>query len=188
MRVNPVPMNVGHGGGLVACSSSSRRSQRKAQPNGSYLALVAMNGDGEWQFMYPCGDSLDNTPTPFVYEDHMAEDLLEIWKRAVLDGAIPMSSYWRRETLRIVRFRMHAVDATGELFEDRGQQLEYQRLMAVAKLTDDEARLLGLDVLKAKQKLLHCPDNHPDDQKTLSRLSQENLVFDLSVALSEIVG
>ena len=150
--------------------------------------MVGMNRDGSWNFLYPESGGLDNTGNPYVYDDAYAEELLELWKRTVLDGAIPVTNYILRDTIRIVRYELNAQDVTMDLFEGKDQRAEHLRLLAVSKLSDDEARMLGLEHLKTKQKLLSNPDFHPDDKKNLAVLIDSAMSLSLDSSLRDLTA
>src|SRR6478752_2769177 len=168
--------------GLNAVSSNSRSySTRSGTANTDYFIIVVQQTDGLWQYINVTGGGVDTTYQPVVYDLTQKDTLLELWKRVVLDGAIPWgSTNVRPESMRIVRIRTNVTDAMGELFEDRNQMREFERIKAVAKLSDDEARLLGLTSLKAKQIMLSNPDAHSDDVKLLAEVDAAAMSFTLT--------
>jgi hypothetical protein len=85
-----------------------------------------------------------------------------------------------RKTLRIVSYRMEVQDVTGSLL---AADDELRRIVAVSRLTVHEARLLGVDGLKAKQKLLYNPSPRSDDKKLCDGLASNTLVLSISDAL-----
>jgi len=111
---------------------------------------------------------------PCVFTAAQADDLLEIWKRVVIDNAIPWEDSVKPDTLRIVRYKLDVEDNTLSLFGNDDSVKEFLRMSAMSKLTDAEARLLGLTTLKAKQTIMHDPQFCREDKVVLNRLMQES--------------
>jgi hypothetical protein len=153
-----------------------------------YLMLVVQRYSGEWAYVRVNQHCLDVISLPIVFSELDAGDLLELWKRVVVDNAIPWEDSVRPETLRIVKYRCELQDVTLSLFGDDQSVADFMRINAMAKLSDAEARLLGLTTLKAKQKMIHAPEFHRDDQNNLKSLTQSSASLPLDALLANLSG
>jgi hypothetical protein len=176
---NNICSPVGSGGG-------SYGGQREARGGNEYLMFVVQRFDGQWGYVRVNNHCLDVTNEPCVFEEHHAQDMLELWKRVVIDNAIPWEDGIRPDTLRIVRYKPSMEDATLSLFSDDHEVQEFMRMSALAKLSDAEARLLGLTHVKVKQKIMHNPNFDKDDKRMLADLMKESARLPLSVQLSAL--
>lgn len=157
----PVCASVGGSYGASGLASSGRQ----------YLTFVVQDTSGNWQMVRVNHHCLDTSYEGTVFEESLADEMLEMWKRVVIDNAIPWEASVRPETMRIIKYQTVAQDMTLSLFHDEPTAKEFLKLNAVSKLSDDEARLLGLTHLKAKQRLLNNPDFQKDDARMLKELN-----------------
>jgi hypothetical protein len=144
--------------------------QNFALPGEEYLTLMVQRWSGEWVYVRVNQHCLDVLTTPCVFTTAQTDDLLEIWKRVVIDNAIPWEDSIRPDTLRIVRYKLEVEDHTLSLFGDNDSIKECLRMTAMSKLTDSEARVLNLTTLKAKQMIMHDPQFCREDKIVLDRL------------------
>jgi len=151
-----------------------------------YLTMVVQRHGGEWGYVRVNQHCLDVVQTPCVFDANASDELLEIWKRVVLDNAIPWEDSVRPETLRIVSYKMQVEDKTLSLFNDDAEVNEFLRMSAMAKLSDAEARLLGLSHAKAKQIIMHNPNFHRDDSVTLGSLQKVSASLPLDTMMAHL--
>jgi hypothetical protein len=157
-------------------------------PDKDYLTFVVQRHDGQWTYVRVNQHCLDCYNSPCVFGVEEAENLLDIWKRVVIDNAIPWEDSVRPETLRIVSYKMQVEDLTLSLFHDDQAVNEFLRMSAMSKLSEAEARLLGLTHAKAKQMFVHNPEFHRDDQKTLTDLTKVSATLPLDTMMSHLNG
>lgn len=110
--------------------------------------------DGVWRFVHitPHGINLLDHPRQFFRQPSAA--VRDLWNAIAVERAVggidePIDS----SSARFVRLRLVAEDATERLFTDRLELEQATRLAAVAKLTDAEARSLGIARERARLKL-----------------------------------
>lgn len=160
---------------LNSCSvsdSSDSYDARPAYAGNKYLTFVVRTVYGSWRYVRVQEHALDVVSTPQLYDPGMGSDMLEVWKRVVIDDAMPWEDSVDRNTLRIVEYTVNTDDVTESLFTDKDELAEYRRRAALSRLTDSEARLLGLGHQKAKQIIMACPDFDHADGSLLKRLAQ----------------
>ena len=159
-----------------------------ARPGVEYLTFVVQRYDNQWMYVRVNSDHLDVCGFPLVFSLNQASEMLEIWKRVVIDNAIPWEDNVKPDTLRITSYKMELEDKTLSLFDNDEEVANFMRINAVAKLSDREAKILGLDALKAKQKMVYDPEFHNGDKATMNKLSKNSAIFTLDVALSDLSG
>lgn len=164
-------------------NGSGPNGYQRVYPNNEYLAFVAQNSYGQWRYVRVNQNSLDLFGTPYLFHPSNAEEMLEIWKRVVIDNAIPFDETCLNQTLKIIRYKMETVDLTEELIEKSGEREALMKRSAVSKLTDAEAKMLGLENLKAQQLIFHNPDFDQDDVRTLKALHREMAEFAIEHSL-----
>ncbi len=178
--------------GLAQCqpiSSSGHNgygAEAIAETGKEYLAMVVQRPDGDWNYVRVNQHCLDCVGMPVVFEVSEAHELLELWKRVTIDDAIPWEDSVRPETLRIVSFKMEIEDRTLTLFNNESEVDHMIRTSALSKLTDIEARALGLTHAKAVQALMHNPEFHRDDGRALTALSKASAQLPLTGAMRHI--
>lgn len=153
-----------------------------------YLTFVVQRYDNQWMYVRVNSDNLEVCGFPLVFSLNQASEMLEIWKRVVIDNAIPWEDNVKPDTLRITSYKMELEDKTLSLFDNDEEISNFMKINAVSKLTDKEAKILGLDILKAKQKMIYDPEFHNGDKATMNKLSNNYSIFTLDVALSDLSG
>jgi hypothetical protein len=168
--------SLGSTGHPQACVSSGQGygAQEEYSPDMKYFSMVAMRTNGSWGYVRVNAHCLDLIGDPVVFHESFAQELLEIWKRVVLDDAIPWEDHVVPNSLRIIRINTTIEDKTFALFHDDAEVRDFLKMSAVSKLSDAESRLLGLTNLKAKQRLIHNPDLHRDDTRVMTQLSKNS--------------
>lgn len=172
-----------------SCSSNSGGygAEHMADTGKDYLALVVQRFDDEWVYVRVNQHCLDCVHyLPVLFDPSQKDDLLELWKRVVIDDAIPWEDNVRHETLRIVRFKMEIEDRTLSFFNNRSEVDHMIRMSALSKLTDTEARALGLVNEKAVQSLAFNPEFHREDGKLLNSLAESSSQLPLRGAMRHI--
>ena len=108
VRRNNNMTNLNTGTQSVGCGGSyGANSLGKANTN--YLALVVQRSSGNWGYVRVNSHCLDVVSEPIVYDEDEADNLTEIWKRVVIDNAIPWEDSVRNDTLRIVKYFLFSV-------------------------------------------------------------------------------
>jgi len=178
----PMPTNT------VITRGHPRHNVTSARLGVDYLTFVVQRYDDQWMYARVNQNSFDVCSYPTVFTLDRASEMLEIWKRVVIDDAIPWDDSVKTDTLRITSYKMELEDKTLSLFENDEEIANFMRINAVSKLTDKEAKLLGLDVLKAKQKMVYDPEFHNGDKAIMNNLHKNSEVFTLDVALEKLSG
>lgn len=186
LRVPALSRNTSGNSAKCVSSSSGNQNNNRADIGREYLTFVVQNNYGNWKYVRVTTGYLDCVNNPHVYQHSDAPEMLELWKRVVVDRAIPWDDSIRPETLRVARFTLQIEEATATLFENDAAVADFQRTMALAKLSDDEAKLLGLSQQKAKQKLFHDPAFGRSDQKLMESLSKSVAEVDLNDAFRDL--
>lgn len=180
--VGPLPTNT------VITRGTPRHNVKPARIGVDYLTFVVQRYDDEWMYVRVNQNNFDVCSYPTVFTLDRASEMLEIWKRVVIDNAIPWDDSVKTDTLRITSYKMELEDKTLSLFDNDEEIANFMRINAVSKLTDKEAKLLGLDVLKAKQKMVYDPEFHNGDKAIMNNLHNNSSVFTLDVALEKLSG
>jgi hypothetical protein len=153
-----------------------------------YLTFIAQRADNEWAYVRVNQHCMDVLSTPIVFHHHHAEDMLELWKRVVIDNAIPWEDHIQRDTLRIISYKTRMTDETLSLMGDDENIKDFLRTNAMSKLSDSEARILGLEVLKTKQKMMACGEFHRDDKVLMDRLQANSLMMSMSSKFNHLAA
>lgn len=173
-----------NGGCDAICSEESVSRARKAVSNTQvqdeyYTFVVDLeSGNGYLEtrpvWVNVCGDTLNCCGSiPMLWRTKDLPKMHDVWRRAVIDGAIPWNDRGvRKETLRIVSYKLAVVDVTEVMIDDDERQ-HLREMSAVAKLSNEDAKLLGLDLLKAKQVLLSDSEFRHQDARLMRDLGQE---------------
>ena len=180
--VGPLPTNQ-----LIAVSRQNYNGQ-PARSGVEYLTFVVQRYDDQWMYARVNQNNFDVCGYPTVFTLDRASEMLEIWKRVVIDDAIPWDDSVKTDTLRITSYKMELEDKTLSLFDNDEEIANFMRINAVSKLTDKEAKILGLEALKAKQKMVHDPEFHNGDKAIMNNLHKNSAVFTLDVALEKLSG
>ena len=162
----------------IGVSSYNDEDNNPYFPSREYLCLVVQCNDGDWRYVRINSSDADVMNQPYLYDKADADKLMLFFKRAVVDQVIPWDDPVRVETLRIVSYRMEIEDVTGSLFYDEDDLVETMRMAALAKLSDDEAMMLGLGDQKAKQRLFENADYTPEDQALMKELERARIKLD----------
>ena len=187
MKVRRVPMTNMNTGVTVSGSGNYGPNQENGVSGEEYLTLVAQRSDGNWTYVRVNEHCLDGAGgTPVIFNKTEAPELLDLWKRAVIDAAIPWEDSIKPDTLRIVSYRVETQDRTISLFENDADVTEWIRRSALSKLNTTEAKLLGLDNMKAKQMLFRNPDFDRDDRNLLESLHKASSGLSLNRLLSDM--
>jgi hypothetical protein len=89
------------------------------------------------------------------------DEMYNFWDHVTIDNGFQFDTQVDRSSLRLVRLRVEMSDATDLLFPDEDHRANVMRKTALAKLTDEEANMLGLGVEYAKMKIfMGTHDDH----------------------------
>jgi hypothetical protein len=174
-----------------SCSNSGSQYGGKnttISPNKKYLAMVVQRVHGGWGYVRTNTHCLDVTSEPILYLEEYGNELIELWKRVVIDNAIPWEDSVRYETLRIVKYSSNIEDKTLELLGDFDQANEIIRRSAVSKLTAMESKLLGLDFHKTKQIMMSNSEFDISAKQTLNTLSKTSAHLTLELQLKDLIN
>lgn len=150
---SPVPMlNV-----PASTANAARRRDERRTPPDEFYTFVVQNFDGRWSFVSVGHHRLVIYDQPRQMFRKVSEPLRDLWRRAVIDGAVATDEMVDITTLRLVKISMAMTEASNLLFHGDSEEEEYRRMAAVAKLSDREARLLRLVREKAVLKLHQAP-------------------------------
>ncbi len=161
-------------------------SEKKFSPSDPLVSLVVQNYHSQWRYVRVDRDQLYTTGEVVVYHESYASELLEIAKRVVLDDAIPVDERIIPATARVLRVKHAVEDITSSLFDGSAEVREFAMMAAVTKLTDAEARLLGLERIKSKQRLMHNPELHNDDKRLMLALSDQFGIMSLNHQMNHL--
>ena len=100
------------------------------------------------------------------------DKLMELWKRVVTHNAVSWHDNVLPDTLRIVSYNLDIQEVTKKVFGD-GYDHE-RKSAALMLLSDDDARILGLEKEKAQQLIFHQPDFDSDDGTLMNQLFKES--------------
>ena len=164
-----------YGSGLnVAPLRAARVARKKNIPHGSteYYTLVAPAWNGELGYVSLEGGYLCFSASPVVVETHHLESLKELWKR-IMDGAV----HWHDNNpnflqCKIIKFNLMLTDVTYSIQDNPSQAI---KLNAIAKLTNEEAEILGLKELKAQQIIFSNPNMGVADQQLVKKV-EDNMI------------
>jgi hypothetical protein len=140
-----------------------------SQPSGErdFYILSINRSDGEIAYaeIRPRGLVIFSDPTQlFPVTDASREKLKLLMRIVTVERACGADEPVDIASLRVIRVRANIEDVTAEIQGlDEEDAKEHQKLAALAKLTDTEARLLGLADEKALFKLTQRPEAHVSD-------------------------
>lgn len=168
------------GAGVTVAASATRKS-RSSRPltQSGYMFIVQVGDEREWKPVRLDGDhTLSVTRTPEQVFPRISQEMKDLWKRVVIDDAINWDCYnAHHQTLRLMKVEMTSQDCTAELFQDREEALHNQRWAGLAKLSEREARILGLEEQYALMKLFRNPDAEQEDNRLLDDLRATTAQF-----------
>jgi hypothetical protein len=138
-------------------------------------------GEPEWKFVWVnYDDRLKVAEAPYHISNEITEDMYDLWKRIAIDNVFEWeSTRIDPSSLRLVKIETRMVDVTPQLFPHDGDMVAQQRFAALAKLTPEEAKLLGVDDKYALHKLMSRPAIDADDESLLQRYVASNTEDDL---------
>lgn len=146
----------------------------KTRPNG--YAFVVKVGDqlntASWRYVtFEYGDTLSVSSTPYNVFPDVTNDCHRFWKRVVIDGAFQFdtANVWK-DTLRLVEVHNILIDATESLYPDAESFEEARKFGALAKLTPQEAELLGVGAEYTILKIIQSGPSYEGDEKLLHTL------------------
>jgi hypothetical protein len=150
-----------------------------AKANQEYYAFIVQNAYGSWRFARVNNGSMDCYNCPYLFPKSSLPEMIEIWKRVVIDNAVPWDETVVSTTLRIISYSIGCQDSTDELLEGSEDAQALKKRSAMARLTDAEAKMLGLETEKATQVLFSEPDLSQHDMQILRSLADDQLEFNL---------
>ena len=174
----------------IACAPSSSGAMYgnmdEASLNGDYLTLVVQATDGNWRYVRVNSHCLDCVGIPIVFDKSDGPSLLEVWKKVVIDNAIPWEDSVRTDTLRIVTYKHSMEDVTSTFFNDGEEAKECVRRAALAKLSVYEAKILGLGKTKFTQTFFRDSAFDQDTKKSMQNLAKNSASISLNTLLSNL--
>lgn len=137
-----------------------------------YTMVVQSSYDDKWRWVGISGHSLACVSQPHLFSAMSIDKLMELWKRVVTHNAVSWHDNVLPDTLRIVSYNLDIQEVTKKVFGD-GYDHE-RKSAALMLLSDDDARILGLEKEKAQQLIFHQPDFDSDDGTLMNQLFKES--------------
>lgn len=176
LPINPMPAKS-----LSIKSLPRKKIQRsvatlnEGSPRGYGLAVKVGQdaSSGEWQFVtLEYGNRLSTTTVPYALFPEVNNDLAEFWRMVTLDRAYNFDEkYIHIETMKLVEVFVGVKDVSEKLFIDADAHRDNQKLAALAKLSPQEATLLGLET---EYVMLMMMKNKPDENRAQALLRKLN--------------
>lgn len=122
--------------------------------SGIYCLVIRRLYDHDWRFLSILGGRVATFDHPRQFFLEPSDAIREFWIGTAVGRDI---THWDEacdlSSLRLIKLRFDVENVTDQLFHDSEDQDQFAKLTAVAKLSDSEARLLGLVKERAKLKL-----------------------------------
>jgi hypothetical protein len=153
----------------------SRLTSKKFETatNDMFYAFAMTNPSGDWRYPHFADRGSDVIYVSSVMSQRFRgvhDEMLDLWKRIAVDQALEFDDNIDPTSLRLLRVKVSVEDVTEEMFREHSEFAHHQKLTVLGRLTDSEAKMLGLTKERAIYKLWANPDSHPDDRKLLRRL------------------
>lgn len=134
----------------------------------AFVMLVGETYDtAQWQYVtFEYGRTLGVSQQPFAVFKDVTNDMHRFWKRVVIDGSFQTNErgMWVR-SMKLIEVHQTAKDVTHRLFGEEEAFKDSIRLGALAKLSPQEAKLLGLDTEYTMLRIMQTgPRETEDDQ------------------------
>lgn len=166
--------------GLVSASSKGDDRER-ARSGADYLAFTVKNLSGYWRYVHVTSYGLNTSSQPILFPTSYEAEMVEIWKRAIIDNALPWDEGVDLSTFRIVRWSTTIADETSRVLGDDFDDVTMRALMS--RLTDAEAKMLGKEHDKARQSIQSNPEMDATDRSNMKDLSEEYVEFNLDTLM-----
>lgn len=146
-----------------------------------YLTFVAYSKRYmEWKYVAVSGKGVHLRDQPQLHDISEGENLLRIWEKAVVQGALKESDpFTSTESLRIIEHRTYTNDVTAKIAGD-----SYEKMLANAQLramSDDTVNALGLQREKAEQLLFYNPNLSGRDTSTMQGLEDRAKKYNIDI-------
>lgn len=166
------------------CSDGSTNSKIKKVDTSReeiYLTFVAYSKRYmEWKYVSVSSKGIHIRDQPQLHDVTEAENLLRVWEKAVVHGALKESDpFTSTDTLRIVEHRIYVKDITAEIAGDR-----YSKLISHAHLRDmDEGAVeaLGLQKEKAEQLVFQNSNLSSKDISIMQGLEDRSNKYNIDI-------
>jgi hypothetical protein len=139
----------------------------------AFIMLVGETMEtANWQFVtFEYGRTLGTSTQPFMVFKEITNEMHRFWKRVVIDGSFQANErgMWMR-SMKLVEVHQSAKDVTERLFGEEEAFKDSMRLGAMAKLSPQEAKLLGLETEYTMLRLIQTGPRETEDDNLASTL------------------
>lgn len=178
MHIGKTKANTMYG---VVKSSHSRGSKSRRSTNDQlntsetfFTFILADNQNHRWQFP----SFSDNSEIGCYSSMHqkfpkISEEMGQIWKRVALDHALEFDELVDPATLRVLCIKVDVQDVTRQLFESDAEYIHNRKMASIGRLSDEEAKLLGLEKERTIYKISTDAERTAEDNKILRKLDDQ---------------